>query len=346
MRTTVSLIGLVGFAACHGAAPVVPPPATPPPVAAAPTTIALPGATADGVGMDYLLYDARTNTIWVPAGNTGAVDVIDGATGKVTQIAGFPTQEVERRGAKRTVGPSAATLGDGVVYIGSRGDSTVCAVDDVKLVRGACGKLDAMPDGIAYVAKTHEVWVTTPRDKSLRILDATTLAQKARIALAEGPEGFAVDETRGRFYTNFEEGDQTLAIDLVTHETVATWKPGCGAEGPHGLRLAGPEGFLFVACEARVVALAVDHDGKTLGSLPTGEGLDDIDYAAATHRVYAGAAKGSLTVGAVDATGALTVVATVPTAEGSRNGVVARDGRVYLSHSKGGEIVVVTPPAR
>ena len=123
-------------------------------------------------------------------------------------------------------------------------------------------------------------------------------------------------------------------------------KPACGGEGPHGLRLAAPEGFLFVACDARVVALAVDHDGQTLGSLPTGDGLDDIDYVAASHLVYAGASIGSLTVGAVDAKGGLSVVATVPTAEGSRNGVAARDGKVYLSHGKAGEIIVVTVPTR
>jgi hypothetical protein len=37
-------------------------------------------------------------------------------------------------------------------------------------------------------------------------------------------------------------------------------------------------------------------------------------------------------------------VATVPTAEGARNGVVSADGRVYLANSKAGELIVVAPP--
>ena len=92
-------------------------PSSPPPMAAAaqvaglPGTIALPGGDADGVGMDYLAYDPRTNTVWVPAGNSGAVDVVDAATGKLTRIDGFTTHEVERGGKKRIVGPSSATLG-------------------------------------------------------------------------------------------------------------------------------------------------------------------------------------------------------------------------------------------
>jgi DNA-binding beta-propeller fold protein YncE len=331
-------------------------PATPatPPVAAKPrakageystTSIALPGGTADGVGMDYLLFDPRTKSVWVPAGNTGSVDVIDAATGKLTRLEGFATQEMERRGKKRLVGPSSATLGDGVVYIGSRGDSSICAVDDVKLVKGTCGKLDSMPDGIAYVAKTKEVWVTTPRDKSIRILDATTLAQKAKLTFEGDPEGFAVDNVRGRFYTNLEDKDQTLSIDLASHKTVATWKPSCGEDGPHGLRLAEPEGFLLVACSTKVETLDVGHDGATLGSIDTGDGVDDLDYMPASHLVYVGAAKAAtLTIAALDAKGALTLRASVPTKDGARNGVADADGVVYLAHGKGSELIVATPP--
>src|SRR4029077_18935573 len=129
-------------------------------------------------------------------------------TGKLSQITGFATLEVERRGTKWPVGPSAVALGDvGTVYVGNRGDSTVCAINETTLSKGSCAKLDVMPDGVTYVAKTREVWVTTPRDHSIRVLDAVTLAQKARLVFDGSPEGFAVDNTRGRFYTNLEDKD-------------------------------------------------------------------------------------------------------------------------------------------
>jgi DNA-binding beta-propeller fold protein YncE len=308
----------------------------------------LPGASADGIFMDYLLYDPRTNTVWVPAGNTGAVDVVDVATAKISRIEGFATQEMERRGHKRVVGPSSATLGaPGTVYVGNRGDSSICAVDEVSLKKGACGKLDAMPDGIAYVARTQEVWVTTPRDRSIRVLDGATLTQKARLELDGEPEGFAPDNSRGRFYTNLEDKDRTLAIDLTTHATVATWQPACGEDGPHGLRLADPEGWLLVACSTRVETLDVAHDGARLGSVDTGDGVDDLDYSPARHEAYVGAAKaGELTIASLDAKGALTATSRVPTKEGARNGVVASDGHVYLANSKGSELVVVSPRPR
>ena len=307
--------------------------------------IALPGGGSDGVMMDYLLFNPRTNTVWVPAGNTAAVDVIDAKTHAIARVEGFATKEMERKGTKRTVGPSSATLGDvGTVYVGNRGDFSVCAVDEHALTKRTCGTLDSMPDGIAYVAPTHEVWVTTPRDKSIRILDATTLAQKARLPFDGEPEGFAVDATRGWFYTNLEDKDLTLAISLASHETVATWHPSCGEDGPHGLRLAETEGRLLVACSAEVHALDVTHQGAVVGRLAVGDGVDDLDLDAAARTVYAGGSKAaSLAVISLLPDGSLVMKVQTPTAEGARNGVVAANGEVYLSHAKGSELVVLIP---
>ena len=242
--------------------------------------------------MDYIAFDPATRFVWAPAGNTGSVVVIDSTSGSVKQIAGFPTAEMGSGDRKRVVGPSSVTIGDGVVYVGNRGDSTVCAFDARSLAKGACHKLDSMPDGLAYVASQKEVWVTTPRDKSIRILDAKTLDEKAKLTFDGNPEGFAVDAKRGRFYTNLEDKDLTLAIDLATRKTVATWKPACGEDGPHGLRVDSEAGQLFVACSARVEVLDAAHDGEVLSSVDTGDGVDDIDYAPATHRLYVGAAQG------------------------------------------------------
>lgn len=335
-------------AASTAASPEAAPAAMAAPTAASKYTassLALPGAADYGVLMDYILFDPRTKTVWAPAGNTAAVDVVDIATRKIAQVTAFPTQEIERRGQKRTIGPSAAALGaPGTVYIVNRGDSSVCAVDEAKLVRGTCGKLDSSPDGIAYVAKTSEVWVTTPRDNSIRILDATTLAQKAKVTFDGGPEGFAVDQTRNRFYTNLEDKDKTLAIDLTTHATVATWDPGCGEAGPRGLRIAEQEGFLIVACTTQTKTLDAGHDGAVLGSIDTGAGVDDFDYIPATHTVYIGAARDAkLTIASLDAKGALSAILVVPTKQGARNPAVAADGSVYLPNSGGGELVVVSP---
>ena len=310
-------------------------------------TIPLPNSGQGGISMDYIAFDPATRFVWAPAGNTGAVDVVDTVSGKVTQISGFATKEVDVRGRKRVFGPTSVTIGKGAVYVGNRADFSVCAFNERTLAKEECGTIDSMPDGLAYVAPTNEVWVTAPRDNSIRILDADTLHQKSKLTYEGNPEGFVVDAKRGRFYTNLEDKDRTIAIDLKSHTTLATWNPSCGEDGPHGLRLDEKKGFLFIACSARVEVMDVGHDGKILSTIDTGDGVDDLDYAPETHLLYVGAAKaGQLTIAGVDSKGNLTLAAKVPTHAGARNGVVASDGRVYLAHSSGvdlNDLFVVSP---
>ena len=310
-------------------------------------SIALPGAPAAGVFMDYLAYDRARHRVWVPAGNTGSVYVVDATNDEVTRVGGFPTTEVERRGTRRIVGPSSATVGHDVVYVGNRGDSRVCSVDAVSLRVGPCITLDSPPDGLAYVASAAEVWVTTPRDKSIMVIDvatADTLTVKAKISLDGQPEGFAVDEARGEFYTNLEDTDRTLTIDITSRQVTRTWLPGCDVDGPKGLAVDHGLNFLFVACRDRVMVLDAGHDGKQLSSIEEGDGLDNIDYVESRHELYAAAARAArLTIVRLDTHGGLQALATASTVAGARNAVATDEGTAYLTDSAEGKILVVAP---
>src|SRR5215831_19023760 len=238
--------------------------------------ISLPGATG-AVALDYFAYDRATGKLWVPASNTGSVDVIDEATDAVLPITGFGTGEIERRGRKITVGPTAASIGDGVIYIGNRSDATLCVIDAQTLERGECVPASAdhsvTPDGVLYVAKTKELWITTrpvangnlDAAKALQIFDASDprrLRWKTKIPLENLAEGYAVDNERGFFYTNVEDTGTTVAIDTRKHEIVAKWNP--GSSELQGLALDSVRRFLFVACGDHVVSIDAGHDGKVL----------------------------------------------------------------------------------
>src|SRR5947207_1342204 len=200
--------------------------------------INLPRASGP-VALDYFAYDRATGKVWVPASNTGSVDVIDEKTDAVSQITGFLTGEIERRGRKITVGPTAASIGDGVVYIGNRGNGAICIIDAKTLTRGECVPASAdrpvTPDGVVYVAATREVWVTlrvkagdNAPAKCLEIFDASDphhLKPKAKIPLENLAEGYAVDNQHGIFFTNIEDSGKTVAIDVHTHRVIATWNP-------------------------------------------------------------------------------------------------------------------------
>jgi DNA-binding beta-propeller fold protein YncE len=312
-------------------------------------SIALPGAPATGgVGMDFIAYDRAHGRVWVPAGNTGSVDVIDVATDKVTRIEGFAIKEFERDGRKRTMGPSSVAVGDGVVFVGSRGDDSICALDAASLKKGPCIKLDSMPDAIALVPSAREVWVTTQANNSIVELDAsspTALTVKTSIVVAGSPECFVVDDARGVVYTNLEDKDRTVAVDVKTRKVTKTWLPECGEVGPRGLALDTKLNFLFVACTTKVQLLDAGHDGKRLASLDVGEGIDALDYVESRHELYAAAGRGAkMVVATVGAEGALTAKATIPTAVSARNPAVTEKGVAYLADSRDGTILVVEPP--
>ena len=310
-------------------------------------SLALPGAPAIGVALDYLAVDRTRHRVWVPAGGTGNTVVIDTKTQEIRRVEKFPTKEVERRGMKRMVGPSSATIGDGFVYVGNRADSSVCAIDATSLDRGGCVTLPASPDGVAYVARTKEVWVTTPREQSITILDVSKPAAPklaGSIKLDGAPEGYAVDDGHGFYYTDLEDKDRTLRIDVSTRKVTATWMPACGEEGPGGLAVEPSGQLLMIVCRGHVEVLDGSADGKILSKLDTGAGVDNVDYLPGRRLLYAAAGgAATLTVAHLDDKGILKLTASMPTAKGARNAVAADDGVAYVADGPEGKILVVKP---
>ena len=320
--------------------------------------LALPGANGL-VSLDYFIFDPASHRLWVPASNTGSVDIIDGNTNQVSALAGFPTAQVEYKGKHPVFGPSSVTLGDGVVYVGNRGNSTMCVIDAHALKIGEClaigspaEGLSAAPDALTYVAAVRELWVTRgvppmvvpSSDRAITVLDAsepTHLRFKGKIALGASAEGFAVDNQRGRFYTSLEERGETVSIDMHRHEIVARWRSGC--DEPHGLALDAARGILFVACTARVVTMDVARGGRILGSIDTGAGLDNIDYLPSMKMLYAAAADAAvLTLARVDEHGIPSRVAVIPTVKGARGVVVDSEGNAYVIDPLRGRVLKVT----
>ena len=299
--------------------------------------------------LDHLAYDRARGKLSVPASNTGNVDVI----GRIepTRLRRFPDSipmKSNSKGTKFRLGPTAVSIGDGVAYIGNRGNSTLSIIDLQTLERGeslqmtpASPETGGSPHGVVYVATSRELWVTTGPGKSIEVFDASEprhLKWKLRIPLDGSTEGFAVDDQRGRFYTNIDDMGKTVAIDVRSHKIVSEWD--VGSSDLQGLALDTKRGFLFVACQDHVVSLDIGHDGKVTDSVTTGGGLDDIDFSAEQKVLYAAASvTATLTIAEVSDDGKFHVKALVPTAKEAR-GVIATKGKAaYLIDPAEGRIL-------
>jgi DNA-binding beta-propeller fold protein YncE len=306
--------------------------------------IGLPGTNGHAT-LDYLIFEPAHGRVWAPVGDTGSVDVLDPASGQFTRIDGFKNAEREVHSKKRMMGPSSGSFGEGFVYIGNRASSEVCPIDAGTLKPGKCLKLATAPDGVAYVASAKELWVTTPKDSSLTVLDASkpgTLKPKAVVKMPGSPEGYAVDDTRGLFFTNLEDKDQTVVIDVKTHKIKSTWPSACGSDGPRGIAVDTANQVVMVACTDHLQVLDGGRDGAQIAKLDTGAGVDNVEWLPSQRLLYVGAAKAAkLTVIHVDEKGQPTVVATGPTTEGARNAVVDASGNAYLADPINGGVLVV-----
>jgi DNA-binding beta-propeller fold protein YncE len=320
----------------------------------------LPLPSASGlVVLDYFSYDKESSQLWVPASNTGRVDVIDGFSDQIRSVEGFTVAPVEFRGRQLLIGPSSVAVGRGVVYVGSRADSKICAIESTSLKLGRCisfapvsAGMAAAPDGLIYIAATRELWVTSgappigipAADPSMKIFSAEEpghLVPAGRIPLTGSAEGYAVDNAHGLFFTNLEETGETVAIDVRKRSVVSKWR---SCDGPSGVAVDSKRGFVFVACTDHVLVLDGRHDGKVLGSLPSGAGVDNIDYCDEDGLLYVAAAEAAqLTIARIGDDGKPAPGVVVPTVKGARSVVAGSKGSAYLIDPAGGRILKVQP---
>ncbi|MGH3427588.1 MAG: YncE family protein [Mycobacteriales bacterium] len=309
-------------------------------------SVELPGAKGP-VSLDLIAYDRAHGRVWVPVGDTGSVDVLDIGSSAFKRVDGFETTQREMHGQMRMMGPSSATIGDGVAYVGNRATNEVCAIDEKSLQRGNCLKLATAADFVTYVAATKEVWVTTPKDGSLTLLDASTpaaLKSKFVIKTPGSPEGSAVDADHKLFYTNLEDTNRTLVVDIESHAIKATWSSGC-SDAPHGIAVDPARGLAIVACSDGLRILDAAHDGAALGELDAGDGVDDIFYDAAKRLVYVAASNAKrLTIASIGDKGQVTVIATAATAERARNAVADTDGNTYVADAATARLLIFGAP--
>src|SRR6185503_13026084 len=84
--------------------------------------LALPASAP--VVMDYLA--AAGSQVWIPAGNTGKVFVLDAPEKPFRTIGGFATKKGRN---DHLMGPSSVTVSASTAFIGNRGDSSICAFE-------------------------------------------------------------------------------------------------------------------------------------------------------------------------------------------------------------------------
>lgn len=183
------------------------------------------------------------------------------------------------------------------------------------------------PDAAAYDPATRTVWVMTPGDGNITVIDPVSAKVVATVTVGGSLELGAADGN-GKLYVNVEDKNDVAVIDtrarkLIRREAL----PGC--DGPTGIVYDPATRETLSAC-ANGVAVVLSASGKpiaslTIGKRPDGAAFDERRRLA----LVPSGADGNLSI--IELAPKPRVVATVTTAKSART--IALDpsnGRAYL----------------
>lgn len=304
--------------------------------------VSLPGGSA-GIGFDDLLYSLQLKQVIVPAGRTGSLDLVDPQTLKVTTLNGFSAQN--QFGGGHGEGTTSADFGKGYLFAIDRTAMRLDMVDPISKTILGFAAVASSPDYVRFVEATGEVWVTEPDHEQIEVFSLgsgtpPTLTAAGVIHVSGGPESLVIDPTRQQAYTHLW-GGATVAIQLKTRALVSQWPNGC--IGSRGIALDETHGFLFAGCvEGKVFVLDVEHGGQQLSNFSYGLGVDVISYNPKLSHLYLPAASSAMmAILGVSASGKLSLLGTVKTAQDAHCVTADDQGNVWVCDPSKGQLLLV-----
>ena len=178
----------------------------------------------------------------------------------------------------------------------SNGKESKSSVVDLTTLK-TTSKIDtgSNPDAVVYEPRLGEVYVFNHSGNSVTVINAKAAAVSATIPLGGNPEFAVVDETAGRVYCNIEDKSEVAVIDADKHEVVARWSLSPG-EGPSGIALDATHHRLFSGCHNKMMVMLDTENGKVVGNVPIGSGVDGCAFDDATQLAFASCGEGTTTI--------------------------------------------------
>jgi DNA-binding beta-propeller fold protein YncE len=277
-------------------------------------------------GWDYAYLDSANHQLYIA--HSTQVDVLDvGSQKPVAAISGL----------KHVHGIAIADeLNRGFITDG--GDDVV-VVFDLKsnriLQRVKAGN---NPDGIVYDRSTQRVFACNGRSGDVTAINAKDGSVAGTIAVG-GKLEFPAGDDQGSVFVNVEDKSEIVKLDPRGLKVLAHWAlKGC--DEPSGLAIDTGSHRLFAVCDNQTLAV-VDYDsGKTVATVPIGEGPDATAYDADRKLVFSSNGEsGTLTVVKQENADHYSVAGTVATEKSART--MALDPAthaIYLPAAKFGPV--------
>src|SRR5215469_36810 len=271
-------------------------------------------------GWDYLSIDPSARRLYVSHATKVVVIDIDNdkVVGEITNTPGV-----------HGLAP-APELGKGFV---SCGRENKAAVVDLKTLE-TLSKVPTgqNPDGMLYDPRQQEAYMFNGRSGSATVIDAKAGNVVATIPLGGKPEFAQADPEAGRVYDNLEDKSEVVAIDTKKHEVVNRW-PIAPGESASGMAIDVAHHRIFLGCDNKMMVMMDDTNGKVIGTVPIGDGVDANAFDPGTQLAFASCGEsGTTTIAHEDSPDKLTVVQVLKTQPHARTMTLdPKTHRIYLA---------------
>jgi YVTN family beta-propeller protein len=170
------------------------------------------------------------------------------------------------------------------VYVANAGDGSVRLFRGAELTPAGQIELGSDADNVRVDEEAHRVFVGYG-DGALAIIDVTTRAKVADIALKGHPESFRLENSGQRIFINIPDAHSIVVVDRASAKQIATWPTGdLRANYPLALDESGH--VLSVFRHPARVAVFQSQDGRHVSSFQTCGDSDDVFVDSKRHRVY------------------------------------------------------------
>jgi YVTN family beta-propeller protein len=273
-------------------------------------------------GWDYLTVDPAGHRLYVSHGNK--VVVVDTEKNEVVgEVADTPGVH------GIAIAPES---GHGFSSNGREGKANMFDLKTLKVLSKV--ETGQNPDAIIYDPGQKEVYTFNGRSDSATVIDAKTGKVVATIPLGGKPEFAAADPKAGRVYCNLEDKNAIAVIDTKEHKLLNTWPIAPGEEAS-GMAIDVAHHRLFIGCHNKVMEMIDSGNGKVVGSVPIGSGVDANAFDPGTQLAFSSNGDGTVTIAHEDAPDKLTVVQTLATELRMRTMAVdTKTHRIYLASAK------------
>jgi DNA-binding beta-propeller fold protein YncE len=157
-------------------------------------------------------------------------------------------------------------------------------------------RTEAKPDGSAYAAPFHKLYVSDERGKAEAIVYVRTDTIVKTLHFDSETGMLQYDPVAKKIYVNLQDKNIFAVIDPATDEVVGRYPVG-RCKGNHGMTLDAEHRRAFLSCEDNELMTVLNLDTKqSIAFLPMAGGPDVIKFDPGLKRIYVACHSGAISV--------------------------------------------------